>query len=54
MRFFIIILAFILTITYINAQSSDAAYKIKNAAILVYNEVELLDFAGPRRNVSAS
>ena len=32
MRFFIIILEFILTTTYINAQSSDAAYKIKKCS----------------------
>jgi transcriptional regulator GlxA family with amidase domain len=47
MRSFTIILAFLLTGTCISAQSSDTVYKTKNLAILVYDDVELLDFAGP-------
>jgi len=47
MRPFTITLAFLLAGTCISGQSKDTAFKTKNLAILVYDDVELLDFAGP-------
>ena len=47
MRSFTIVLAFLLTGTYISGQGKDTTFKIRNVAILVYDDVELLDFAGP-------
>lgn len=47
MRSFTIILAFLLTGIFISVQGNDITVKTKNVAILVYDEVELLDFAGP-------
>lgn len=42
-----IILALLMTSTCVSAQDGAAAFKTRNVAILVYDEVELLDFAGP-------
>jgi len=47
MKSFIIILPFLLISTSLSAQSTTTTIKVKNVAILVYDEVELLDFAGP-------
>lgn len=42
-----IILALLMTSTCLSAQDGATAFKTRNVAILVYDEVELLDFAGP-------
>jgi transcriptional regulator GlxA family with amidase domain len=47
MRFFTTILALLLTGISTLAQTGDTTFKVRNVAILVYDEVELLDFAGP-------
>lgn len=46
MKLFSIILA-LLSGIHISAQGNDTTVKTRNVAILVYDEVELLDFAGP-------
>lgn len=41
------VFALLLTFACTVAQETDTSFKIKNVAILVYDDVELLDFAGP-------
>ena len=41
------LLALLLASTALSAPNTDTAFKTRNVAILVYDEVELLDFAGP-------
>ena len=47
MRSFTIFLASLLAGIFVQGQVTDTTYKAKNVAILVYDDVELLDFAGP-------
>ena len=42
-----IILALLMTLTCLSAPDGATELKTRNVAILVYDEVELLDFAGP-------
>jgi transcriptional regulator GlxA family with amidase domain len=47
MKLLIINIALLFIMNSVQAQSTDTLLRVKNVAILIYDDVELLDFAGP-------